>query len=176
MVWPFTWQSRQVTPRLGSRLLRSSVGLNSSCGNGVSNMRKPIELDGRQNVLKQPVIVVDRHDFAAGDIAQLRAVAQKDRGRKLGKKRVRQIEVDIEPLQPREHLDLHLRKDLAAIGLQRVRQRRVREQILLAGSPRDQSIPSRSHVIPCARRAVGPTGRGFPRDIFASGSSFGWRL
>src|SRR4051794_37709538 len=45
---------------------------------------QPIELDGGQDVLEQPVEVVDRHDFATRNVAQLGTVAQEDRGRELG--------------------------------------------------------------------------------------------
>ena len=41
LVWKLVWQSRQATPRLGSATLRSSVWLNSSCGNGVRRSRRP---------------------------------------------------------------------------------------------------------------------------------------
>ena len=107
VVWPLTWQSRHVTPRLGSRVLRSSVGLNSSCGNGVSKQTEPVELDRRQDVLEQAVEVVDRDDLAARDVAELRPALEEDRRREFGQERLGQVEVHVEALQPREHRDLH---------------------------------------------------------------------
>ena len=101
---------------------------------------------------------------------------QEDRRRELGQERLGQVELDVEALQAREHLDLHLREDLPA------------QPAPLAGwgsactgrppaadlcrAQRGQRFP----VIPCGRRAVGPTTRGLPRDIVAVGSSLGSRL
>ena len=77
-----------------------------------------IELNRRKNVLEEPVVVVDRNDLSAGDISQFGPVVEEDRRRKFRKKSVRQVEVDIETFEAREHIDLHLRKDLPTIGLQ----------------------------------------------------------
>ena len=73
-----------------------------------------VELHRRQDVLEQSVVVIDRDDFAARNVAQLGPILQKNRRRKLGQKGFGQVEVHVVPLESREHLDLHLRKDLAA--------------------------------------------------------------
>ena len=59
LVWKFEWQSRQVTPRLGSATLRSSVWLNSSCGKGVSSSRRPSTCTGVRSADHQRVVVLD---------------------------------------------------------------------------------------------------------------------
>ena len=85
---------------------------------------------------------------------------QEDRRREFRKKGVRKIEVDIEPLEAREHVDLHLRKDLAAVGLQRMRQRRVRENAALLDFFRPQVadlLPGQAGREPRGR----PDGNGF---------------
>ena len=118
-----------------------------------------IELDRRQNVLEKPVVVIDRDNFSARHIAQLRPVAQKDRRRELRNERVGQIEIDIESFQPREHFDLHLREHLAAIGLQGMRQWRIGKDsrcLMLSGGHSGQLLPSDAL---CGSRAVGPTGK-----------------
>ena len=73
-----------------------------------------IELHGCQDVFEQAVIVVDRDHFASGDVAQLGPALQKHRRRNVGQKRLGEIELDVVPLQPRKHFDLHLGEDLAA--------------------------------------------------------------
>ena len=85
-----------------------------------------------------------RDHLAARHVAQLGPVLEEDRRRELGQERLGQVELDVEPLQPREHLDLHLREDLPAGGVLGVRQRRVREELarpdLLRAEPR-QLLP-----------------------------------
>ena len=41
LVCPLAWQSKQVTPREATSLLRSSVWLNCCCGKGVTSRRSP---------------------------------------------------------------------------------------------------------------------------------------
>src|SRR3954451_16939424 len=93
---------------------------------------KTIKLNGRQDVLEETIKVIDRYDLAARDVAKLRTVGQKDGRRKLGQELIRQVEIDIHPLEPRKHIDLHLGENLATIRLQWMRQRRIREEITLA--------------------------------------------
>ena len=50
-------------------------------------------------------------------VAELRPVLKKDGRRKFGDEGVREIEIKIEALQPRKHVDLHLRKNLTAVRL-----------------------------------------------------------
>ena len=63
-VWPFVWQSKQVTPRLGSCTLRSSVWLNCCCGFGVSSSRMPSICTGVTLPYSKLVVVLDREHFA----------------------------------------------------------------------------------------------------------------
>src|SRR5688572_24709731 len=70
-----------------------------------------VELHGGDQLLKQPVEVVDRDDLAIGNVAELRAVLQEDGRRELGQERLGEIVLDVESLQPREHPRLRLRKD-----------------------------------------------------------------
>src|SRR5207253_6775235 len=88
-----------------------------------------VQLHRRQDVLEQAVVVVDRDDFAAGNVTQLGSALEEHRGWKLGQEGFGQVEVDVVTLQAGEHLDLHRRKDLTAqrAALDRVRQRLVRE-------------------------------------------------
>jgi hypothetical protein len=50
-VWPFAWQSRHATPRLGRSERRSSVWLNCCCGKGVSSRRSPSSCFGLRTPL-----------------------------------------------------------------------------------------------------------------------------
>ena len=108
---------------LAAAILRSSVGLNSSCGKRRQQHPQAVELHRGEDVLEQAVVVVDRDHLAARDIAQFRPVLQEYRRRKLGQERIGQIEIDIETLQPGKHVDLHLGENLAAGGLLRMGQR-----------------------------------------------------
>ena len=136
-------------------LLRSSVGLNSSCGKGVSRIRRPSSWTGVRMSLNSAMEVVDRDDLAAGDVAQLGPVLEEDGRRELGEERLGQVELDVEPLEPREHRDLHLREDLPAGRVLRVRQGRIGERPALRicsgviAASLSQSCP----------RPVGPSGR-----------------
>ena len=100
VVWPLTWQSKQVTPRLGSCTLAVVGGVEFLLRQGREQQPQPVELHGRQDVLEQPVVVVDRDDFAARHVAQLGPVLKEHRRRELGQERLGQVEVDVEPLEP----------------------------------------------------------------------------
>ena len=113
---------------------------------------------------------------SARHIAQLWPIAEENSRRELGKERVRQIEVNIETFQPWKHVDLHLREDLTAIRLQGMWQGRIRKDAALPLFPLGPRLPICCHVMPPCSRAVGPNGKGFPRDIFACGSSLGSRI
>lgn len=81
-----------------------------------------VQLHRRQDVLEQAIEVIDRDNLASGNVAELLSVLQKNRSRELGQKRLRQIEINVETLQPWKHFNLHLWEDLSARGLFRVRQ------------------------------------------------------
>src|SRR4051794_30222387 len=100
-------------------------------GEGRQQHSQSVQLYRRKDIFEQPVIVVDRHDLAPRNIAQLRTVAQEDCGRKFRQERVGDVELYIEALQPREHVDLHLREDLAPVDLQWMRQRGIWENAAL---------------------------------------------
>ena len=75
----------------------------------------------------------------------------------------------VESFKARKHRDLHLREDLSPRRVLGMRQRRIGEELAvpdLVRTQRSQSLPRQTG----ARRAVGPTGSGLPRDIFAAGS------
>src|SRR4029079_2046674 len=92
---------------------------------------EPIELDRRQNILKEAIVVIDGDHFSSGYIAQFWTVTQKHGWRKFRQERGREVEIDIKTLQPWKHVDLHLREDHATGGLQRMRKGRIREEIVL---------------------------------------------
>ena len=98
-----------------------------------------VELNGRQDILEESIIVVDRDDLAARDIAELGPALEIDRRWKLGQEGFGQVEIDVKALEPGKHGDLHFGKDLAARRLLRVGQRWVREGSGAAGSPRGSS-------------------------------------
>ena len=114
VVWPLMWQSRHVTPRLGWAGFTVVGGVEFFLRERCQQQAQPIELHGRQDVLEEPIIVVDRNDLAARNVSQLRTSLQIDGRRELGEKGFGQVEFDVVSLQAGEHLDLHLRKDLAA--------------------------------------------------------------
>ena len=156
-------------------VLRSSVRLNSSCGSGVSSSRMPSSCTGVMISLNSVAEVAEVDDLPARHVAQLRPVLQEDRRRELGQERLGQVELDVEPLQPREHVDLHLREHLPAVGVQRVRQRRVREDAPLLDLGRATCRPACPTSSPPPAGRSGRRSSGLPRDIFAFGSSFGVR-
>ena len=84
-----------------------------------------VELHGGEDIFEEPIIVVDRDDFTARDVTELGADLKVDGRWKLGQKRIGKVKVDVEALEPREHGDLHLGKDLTAGRLLGVRKRGV---------------------------------------------------
>src|SRR6202035_57078 len=127
LLWPLVWSNMERTAGVAIRMTikagHAQAGLSRlSIASRVKfllwewrhQQAQAIELHGCQNVHEQAVIVVDRDYFAAGDVAQLGPVLQKHRRRKLGQKRLGEIELDVVPLQPRKHFDLHLGENLAA--------------------------------------------------------------
>ena len=157
-----------VAIRMTIQARHAQAGLNSPSIAGrvailLEGMASPkpqaIELYGCQEVLEQAVIVVDRDHFASGDIAQLGPALQKHRRRKLGQKGLGEVELNVVPLQPRKHLDLHRREDLATqpATLGDVRQRFIREDVPVANFGPGLNAASASDVIPAGNRAVGPT-------------------
>ena len=88
---------------------------------------EPVELHGRQDVLEEAVIVVDRNDLTARDVSELGPRLEIDRWRKLRQERFGQIEINVESLEPWKHRDLHFGKHLAPRRVLGMRQRRIRE-------------------------------------------------
>src|SRR5258707_7385761 len=86
-----------------------------------------IELLWIENAIEQLVKVIDRHDLAFRNIAEIGPSCQENRGRKFRQEPVGQIEVHVETLEPRERLNLCLRKDHAADRMVNMRQRQIRE-------------------------------------------------
>ena len=108
---------------------------------------EPVELHRRQEILEEPVVVVDRHDLAARHVAELGPILQEDGGRKLRQERFGEIELHVEALEPREHASLDLREHLAAGDVLGVRKRRVGEDATpldLVGAEPGQIVPGES--------------------------------
>ena len=95
-VWPFAWHSKQVTPRLGRTLRRSSVWLNCCCGNGVTEQPQALELFRVQDSVEQFIKVVDGHELALRHVTEIGPCREVHGGRKLRQKMVRQVEVQVE--------------------------------------------------------------------------------
>ena len=83
LVWPLAWQSKQATPWCALTLRRSSVRLNCCCGNGVSEQPQAFELLRVEDLLEQPLEVVERDQLALGDVAEVGPGHQEDRRRQL---------------------------------------------------------------------------------------------
>ena len=126
LLGPYVWSDVELTARVAihmtiqARHSQAGLGTLAIVGRVELFLRErrhqqtqAIELHGCQDVFEQAVIVVDRDHFASGNVAQLGPVLQKHRRRKLGQKGLGEIELDVVPLQPRKHFDLHLGKDLA---------------------------------------------------------------
>src|SRR5688572_29463504 len=75
------------------------------------------QLQWREEIFEKVTEIVDRHNLAARDIAELGAIAEKDRRRKLWKKGFWKVEVNVKPFETREHLQLHLREDLSPVHM-----------------------------------------------------------
>src|SRR5271163_1375104 len=89
---------------------------------------QPFQLPWSENSVEQLVVVGQRDQLALRDIAQIGAGGKVDRRRKLGQEVVRQIEVDVEPLQVPpvlllDRVDQKVWKDKAALLMLGMRQR-----------------------------------------------------
>jgi hypothetical protein len=62
-----------------------------------------IELDRGEDVLEQPVEVVDGDHLSTRDVTQLRAALREHHGRELGEELLGEIELHVEALEPRKH-------------------------------------------------------------------------
>ena len=95
--------------------------------------------DSREELLE----VVDRDDFALRDVAQVGPRGQVDGRRELGQEVLGQVKIDVEPLQPWQDLDLHLREDHSAHLVLGVRQwqEALGKQVLLADLAPEPSRP-----------------------------------
>ena len=104
-------------------------------------------------------------------------VVRKIGRRELGQEVLGQVEVEVEPLEPRELLDLHLREEHAARFVVGVRQRQeaLGEQASVADLVGRHRRPASPRSCPRAACAVGPTGIGLPRVIFTFWSGRGVR-
>ena len=96
MVWPLTWQSRARDAQAGVGALAVVGGVELFLQERRHQEAEAVELDRRDDVLEEPVEVVDRDHLAPRDVAQLGPG-----------------ELQVEALQAREHLDLDRREDLA---------------------------------------------------------------
>ena len=128
LVWPLTWQSKQVTPRCGRSERRSSVWLNCCCGKGVTSRRRPSSLLGVQDAVEQLEEVLDRDQLALRDVAEVRPRGQEDGRRELGQEVLGDVEVEVEARQvalllPLDLVDVELREDHPAFGVVGVGQR-----------------------------------------------------
>ena len=96
LVWPLTWQSKQVTPRLGPFGAAVFGLVELLLGERRDQQPQALELLGVQNAVEELVEVVDGHQLALGDIAQVGPRGQKDGRRELGQEVVGQVEVEVE--------------------------------------------------------------------------------
>ena len=108
LVWPLTWQSKQVTPRLARSLRRSSVWLNCCCGNGVTSSRSPSSCLGLRMSLNSSKKLSIVTSLPCETSPRFGPRGQKDRRRKLRQQVVGQVEVEIEPRQVAAFLLLDL--------------------------------------------------------------------
>ena len=170
-VWPLAWQSKQATPEL--RLEAAAVVGRVELLLRERRHQQPqsFELLGIEDVLEQLVEVVERHELALRDVAQIGPRREVDRRRELGQQVLRQIEVEIEARQVAVGLllrlvDQRLGEDHAARFVMRVRQRveAGRPEIALLDLVRRHAA-SLSQVIPCGSSTRTPPCTGLPRDM-----------
>src|SRR5712664_329354 len=90
-----------------------------------------IELLRVQNAIEQLVEIINRHDLSFRNIAEIGPGCQENRRRKFRQEPVRQIEVHVETLEPREGLNLRLWEDHAADRMVDMWQGQIREYTLL---------------------------------------------
>src|SRR4029079_9230837 len=69
---------------------------------------EPIELDRRQNILKEAIVVIDGDHFSSGYIAQFWTVTQKHGWRKFRQERGREVEIDNKSPKHGKHRDSHI--------------------------------------------------------------------
>jgi len=94
---------------------------------GRQQQAQPFQLSRGKNAVEQLVVIGQRDQLALRDIAQIGAWGQIHRRRKLGQEVIRQIKIQIEPLQVSavlllDRVDQEVRKDKAALGMVGVRQ------------------------------------------------------
>src|SRR3712207_9332739 len=82
------------------------------------------ELRRRDQPAKETVDVLGVEHLPPRDVIQLGVRGQEDGRRKLRQEAVRQVELDVEPFEPRELLDLDRREHLAAHLVLDVRDRK----------------------------------------------------
>jgi hypothetical protein len=107
-----------------------------------------------QNAVEQFVVIVDRNELALRDVAEIGALIEVHRRRKLGQEVIRDIVIDIEPREIAGFLavdlvDRETRKHETTFLVLRVRQRKEawREQISVANLLRchaGEAVPGRS--------------------------------
>ena len=119
---------------------------------------QPLQILGVEDAGKQLLEIIDRHHLALRDVAQVGARGQENGRRELGQKMVGQVEVDVEPGQAGELLDLGLGEDHAADQLLGMGQgqKALGKKSLVANRHRSTCRP----VFPTSSlRADGPSGR-----------------
>src|SRR5713101_2510790 len=154
LLFPFWWQSKQVTPRLGSSLRRSAVRFELLLRKGRHEQPKALELLWIQESVEELVVIVARDQLAPRDIAKIGPGREVNGRRELRQEPVRQVEIEVEAGQVATRLlldlsDVEQGKDHSAIRMVRVRQRQEpgREETLVAelvGRHAYQRLPRRS--------------------------------
>src|SRR5439155_26279461 len=106
---------------------------------GRQQQAQPFQLSRRKNAVEQPVKIGERDQLALRYVAQIGALCQEHGRGKLGQEMVRQIEINVEPLQVSpvlllDRVDQEVRKDKAALLVLGVRQRiePLRIEVLIA--------------------------------------------
>ena len=94
---------------------------------GRDEQPQPFQLLRIEEAVKQFVVVVDRHELALANVAQVQARSQIHRRREFRQKVIGQVEIEIEARQVAallllDFVDVELREDHAAFGMIRVRQ------------------------------------------------------
>src|SRR6202035_5656489 len=86
---------------------------------GCQQQAQPLQLPGRKNAIEELIVIGQRDQLALRDIAQIGTLCQIDGRRKLGQKMIRQIEINVEPLEVSpvlllDRVDQEVGKDEAA--------------------------------------------------------------
>ncbi len=123
---------------------------------------EPLQLLRVEDAVEDLVEIVDRDEAALGHVAQIRAGGEVDGRRGIRQDMLGQVEVHIEPGEPRQELQRHLREEHASLGVVGERQRLVREVPLILDL-------RRSHLIELFPAAVSELGRRPHRDRLAAG-------